>query len=156
MLRVLISSDDLSTIQHDRFYHPQPHIMIRMHILALHHEGETATRIAVLLHRNRKTTQACLKAYRDGGLAAVYEYKKHKRECELDTHSELIEKEFEKHPPQSINEASARIETLTGGIKRSLTQIRTFLKKRLSLFEDRQSSEQSRSRRSKRVLGKHD
>jgi transposase len=130
MLQVPISSDDISTIQYDRFYHPQPHIMIRMHILALHHEGENATRIAELLNRNRKTTQACLKAYRDGGLAAVYEYEKHKRECELDAHSELIEKDFEKHPPQSINEASARIEKLTGGIKRSPTQIRVFLKKK--------------------------
>jgi predicted transcriptional regulator len=130
MLRVPISSDDLLTIQRARFYHPQPHIMVRMHTLALHHEGETATRIAELLGRNRKTTQACLKAYRDGGLAAVYEYEKHKRECELDAHTELIEKEFETLPPQSINEAGATIEKLTT-IKRSPTQIRAFLKKRV-------------------------
>jgi transposase len=128
MLRVSISPADLSTIHHDRFYHPQPYIMIRMHILALHHAGENAARIAVLLNRNRKTTQACLKAYRDGGLQAVYQYKKHKKECELDAHSELIEKELEQHPPQSINEAGARIEKLTG-IKRSPTQVRAYLKK---------------------------
>jgi transposase len=126
-----------------------------MHILALHHAGENSTRIAEMLDLNRKTTQALLKAYRDGGLSAVYEYKKHKRECALDAHSELLEKEFEQHPPQSINEASDRLETLTG-IKRSPTQVRAFLKKRLSLFEDGKYSEQSRSRRSKRVFGKHD
>jgi len=130
MLRVPISPEDLSTIQYERFYHPQPHIMKRMHILALHHEGENATRIAELLGFDRKTTQACLKSYRDGGLTAVYEYEQYKRKSELDAYSELIEKEFEKHPPQSINEASDRIETLTGGIKRSLTQVRTFLKKK--------------------------
>jgi transposase len=129
MLRVSISPEDLSTIHHDRFYHPQPYIMMRMHILALHHAGENAVRIAVLLNRNRKTTQACLKAYRDGGLQAVYQYEKHKKECELDAHSELIEKELEQHPPQSINEAGTTIERLTG-IKRSPTQIRVFLKKK--------------------------
>jgi hypothetical protein len=62
-------------------------------------------------------------------LQAVYQYEKHKRECELDAHSELIEKELEQHPPQSINEAGSRIETLTG-IKRSPTQIRAFLQKK--------------------------
>ena len=48
MLRVPISHDDLAIIHHDRFYHPQPHIMMWMHILALYHAGENATRIAAL------------------------------------------------------------------------------------------------------------
>jgi len=129
MLRVSISAADLSTIHHERFYHPQPYIMMRMHTLALHHKGESAARIAILLDRNPKTIRACLKAYQDGGLQAVYQYEKHKHACELDAHADSIEKELDKHPPQSANEASARIEKLTG-IKRSLTQIRVFLKKK--------------------------
>ena len=44
MLSVPISPDDLPHIHRDRFYHSQPHIMIRMHALALHYEGENATR----------------------------------------------------------------------------------------------------------------
>jgi transposase len=103
--------------------------MMRMHTLALHHAGESAARIAVLLDRNPKTIRACLKAYRDGGLQAVYQYEKHKHECELDVHSELIEQELEQHPPQSLNEAGATIERLTD-IKRSPTQIRAFLQKK--------------------------
>jgi transposase len=129
MLRVSIRPDDLATILHDRFYHPQPYIMMRMHTLALHHEGESAARIAQLLHRNPKTIRVCLQTYRDGGLEAVYQYEKHKKESELDAYGDLIENELEKHPAQSYNEASARIEKLTG-IKRSLTQVRTFLKKK--------------------------
>lgn len=131
MLRVSISPEDLAIIHHDRFYHPQPHIMMRMHALALHYEGESATRIAEILHRNRKTIQTWLKLYRDGGLQAVYQYKKYQHECELNAYSELIENELAKHPPQSINEAGAIIEKLTG-IKRSPTQIRAFLKKKRS------------------------
>ena len=129
MLRVSISAADLSTIHHERFYHPQPYIMMRMHTLALHHKGESAARIAILLDRNPKTIRACLKAYQDGGLQAVYQYEKHKHESEFDAHADSIEKELDKHPPHSANEASARIEKLPG-IKRSLTQMRVFLKKK--------------------------
>jgi hypothetical protein len=63
-------------------------------------------------------------------------YDKHEQECELDTFSELIEKEFEQRPPHSINEARSRIHELTG-ILRSLTQVTEFLKKRISLPENR-------------------
>jgi hypothetical protein len=155
MLRVPISSADVPVIQRDRYYHPQPHIMIRMHILALHHQGEIASRIAELVGRDRRTVCTCLQAYRDGGLPAVYEYVKHKQECELDAYGELIEKEFAECPPQSIKEARARIFDLTG-IQRGETQVTEFLKKRLSLLEDRQYALQSRSGGTKGVLGKHD
>ena len=129
MLRVSISHDDLSSIKHDRFYHPQPYIMMRMHALFLHHLGENAERIAVLLDRHPKTIRVCLQAYRDGGLAAVYQYEKHKHESDLESHGALIEAEWANFPPHSSKEAGARIEKLTG-IKRSPTQIRAFLKKR--------------------------
>lgn len=129
MLRVSILEEDVPTIQRDRFYHPQPHIMIRMHVLALHHKGEFAPRIAQLLDSDPKTIRDCLKKYRDGGLKAVYEYSKHKKESELEPHGELIEKELAKKPPQSAKEAGAMIKQLTG-IKRCPTQVRAFLKKR--------------------------
>ena len=131
MLQVPVLAEDIPTIQHDRFYHPQPHIMMRMHTLALHHKGESAARIAQLLDRDPRTIRDCLKTYRDGGLKAVYEYEKHKQESDLETHGELIENEWAKRPPQSAKEAGAIIEQLTG-IKRSPTQIRKFLKKRKS------------------------
>jgi transposase len=129
MLRVSISSDDLPTILRDRFYHPCPYIMMRMHTLALHHAGESAARIAVLLDRNPKTIRDCLHAYRDGGLPAVYQYEKYKRESEREEHSDAIIAELTLHPPQSVKEAGFVIERLTG-IPRSLTQVREFLKKK--------------------------
>ena len=76
----------------------------------------------VLLDRTPKTIRVCLKTYQAGGLQAVYQYAKHKHECKLDAHAVSIEKELETQPPQSANEARARIEKLTG-IKRSVTQI---------------------------------
>lgn len=129
MIKVHISEEDITTIKHDRFYHPQPHIMMRMHTLALHYKGESAQSISRLLDRDPRTIRTCLKKYREGGLKAVYEYEKHKKECEFDGFSELIEKELENRPPQSATEAGRIIEELTG-IRRSPTQIREFLKKK--------------------------
>lgn len=129
MLKIEILPEDLFIIQRDRYYHPQPHIMIRMNILALHHQGENATRIGELLGRDPRTVRACLTAYQTGGLNAVYHYDKYKPESELEKFSILIEDELAKNPPQSAKEAGARIEELTG-IKRSETQIREFLKKK--------------------------
>jgi transposase len=154
MLRVSISPEDVEIIQRERYYHPQPHIMMRMHILAHHHKGMSAATIAELLDRDQRTVRTCLTTYRDGGLQAVYQYEKHKKECELDTHSALIEKEFEQRPPHSIKEARARIAELTG-ITRGLTQVEEFLKKRLSLFEGRKHSLQSRPGGSEGVFENH-
>ena len=57
MLRISILEEDIPIIQRDRFYHPQPYIMIRMHILSLHHKGESAPRIAQLLDSDPKTVR---------------------------------------------------------------------------------------------------
>lgn len=155
MIKVQILDEDVSAIMHDRFYHPQPYIMMRMHVLALHHKGESAQSIARLLDRDPRTVRTCLKTYRDCGLKAVYAYEKHKKECKLDGFSELIEKELEKRPPQSAIEAGNVIEKLTG-IKRSPTQIRAFLKKGNPMFENGQHAVQSRSDRAKEISRKHD
>jgi hypothetical protein len=48
-------------------------MMMRLHVLSLHHKGESAARIAPLLDRDPRTIRDCLKKYRDGGLKAVYE-----------------------------------------------------------------------------------
>ncbi len=57
MIRIEIFQEDLAIINRERFYHPQPHIMVRMHILALHAKGENATRIAELTGIKRSPTQ---------------------------------------------------------------------------------------------------
>ncbi len=154
MIRIDISPEDLAIINRERFYHPQPHIMIRMHVLALHAKGENATRIAELLGLNRKTAQSCLHSYEKHGLDGIYRYEKHVPTSELEGFSKLIEDELAKNPPKSLNEANANIEKLTG-IKRSLTQVRKFLKKRNSMFENRQHPVQSRYCCAMRICTKH-
>ena len=51
----------------------------------------------------------------------------HQPQSDLTAHSATIEKYFEENPPQSISEAAAKIEVITG-IKRGETRVRKFLK----------------------------
>jgi len=60
------------------------------------------------------------------GLPSLYVNHYHKPESELEQHSQSIFSHFDEHPIQSVNQAVAVIEELTG-IKRSPTQIRQFL-----------------------------
>ncbi len=129
MIRIEVSQEDLAIINRERFYHPQPHIMVRMHILALHAKGENATRIAELFGLDRKTAQVCLHTYEKHGLDGIYRYDKHVPTSELEGFSGLIKDELAKNPPRSSAEAGAKIAELTG-IKRSPTQVRKFLKKK--------------------------
>ncbi len=69
----------------------------------------------------------CLEEYQIGGLDKLKEVRRYRPTSLLNQHRESLEAEFHARPPQTINEASERIETLTG-IHRSPTQVRKFLK----------------------------
>ncbi|GHT20492.1 hypothetical protein FACS189429_8620 [Bacteroidia bacterium] len=69
------------------------------------------------------------KQYNEGGLARLNEINFNQPESDLQAFSTTIEKYLEENPPQSISEAAAKIEALTG-IKRGETQVRKFLKDR--------------------------
>ncbi len=131
MIRMDISPEDLVIINRERFYHPQPHVMVRVHVPALHAKGENATRIAELLGLDRKTAQTRLQTYEKYGLDGIYRYDKHVPTSEPEGFSKLIEDELAKNPPRSSAEAGAKIAEWTG-IKRSPTQVRAFLKKKKS------------------------
>ncbi|GAH22427.1 unnamed protein product, partial [marine sediment metagenome] len=68
------------------------------------------------------------KQFIKGGLDEIKKVNFYKPVSELDQHIESIEEYFEKHPPSTIAEAAIKIEELTG-IKRSLTQVKVFLKR---------------------------
>ncbi|GHT64425.1 hypothetical protein AGMMS50239_22100 [Bacteroidia bacterium] len=64
---------------------------------------------------------------KDCGLSRLNEISFNQPESDLQAFSTTIEKYLEENPPQSISEAAAKIEALTG-IKRGETQVRKFLK----------------------------
>ena len=65
--------------------------------------------------------------YADGGLDQLKEVNLYRPTSALAAHTTTLEATRD-HPPATIKEAQHEIETLTG-IKRSETQVRTFLKK---------------------------
>ena len=66
--------------------------------------------------------------YAAGGLDKLKEVNLYRPTSALEAHTTTLEAYFRDHPPATIKEAQHEIETLTG-IKRSESQVRTFLKK---------------------------
>jgi len=75
------------------------------------------------------TTLTCyLRGYQNGGIDALKILKFHRPQSALDSHKEMLEAHFRKHPPASTKEAMATIESLTG-IRRSPRRIQAFFKR---------------------------
>lgn len=69
-----------------------------------------------------------LTEYKEKGIDSFKELNWKGQPSKLNDYKDIIDKEFAKDPPKSINEAQDRIDRLTG-IRKSPTQIRIFLRK---------------------------
>ena len=115
-------------IDHDRFYHPCPQIQKRMEVLRLAAHGLPQAEIAQLSGLSKATVQRRIADYRRGQLDAVQAWNYRGRPSVLREHAPTLEEHFRTHPPATVAEARAVIETKTG-VRRGLTQVRLFLKK---------------------------
>lgn len=129
MRRMNFSEEDLATIREQRFCHPHRHIQKKLEVLWLKSKGVLHQEIVRLTGLGRRTIQRYLAEFRSGGLAATLEVHFAKPQSELVDHADLLSEHFAEHPPRSIRDAQADIERLTG-IRRGLTQVREFLKKK--------------------------
>jgi transposase len=123
------SDDVLAEIRHDRVRHPHPRVQQKMNVLWLNAKGLTHDRIADLADVSVRSVQRVLTEYLEGGLDAVRATRWAGKHAELDDHAPALEDHFVENPPRSAAEAQAEIERLTG-VRRGLTQVREFLKKR--------------------------
>lgn len=124
--------DVVAEVIRDRFQHPDPLVQRRMEVLWLKAHGEKHARIAALADISRPTVQRVLDLYEDGGLEAVRRFHWRGPQSGLVPHRLALEAEFKAHPPQTVAEARERIEKLVG-VRRSLTQVRKFLRDELGL-----------------------
>ena len=129
MRRVTFSADDLTSIAWDRYHHPDPRVQRKMEVLWLKSLGLTHADIAELADVSPRSVQRYLDEFEEGGLDRVRRLNWQGKACELDCHQQSIEDYFIEHPPRSAREAQEAIERLTG-IRRGLSQIRAFLKKK--------------------------
>lgn len=132
MLEVKINEDDKKTIAHERYYNPHAHIRRKMEVLHLKSLGLPHHLISTISGVTPNTMLTYFKEYVSGGLDKIRELKFYRPKSDLQEYEETIKKYFDLHPPSTLKEAATVIESLTG-IKRSLTQIGIFLKKKVDL-----------------------
>lgn len=128
MIKIEFTEADKQALNYERFHHPHPRVQQKMEALWLKSQSLPHHQIATLADIHQNTLCAYLKEYLEGGIERLKEINFYHPESELIKHQESLEVYFQKHPPATVNEASAKIEQLTG-IKRSPTQVRLFLKK---------------------------
>ena len=125
------SSEVVAEICHDRYHHPHPRVQRKMEVLWLKSRGLTHAMIADLADVSPRSVQRYLDEFADGGLERVRHLGWRGKTCSLDEHLPSLEDYFLENPPRSAREAREAIERLTG-IRRGLSQVRAFLKKKLA------------------------
>jgi transposase len=129
MREFTFSSDVLDILRHERYHHPHPRVQQKMEVLWLKSQGLTHDAIGRLAGLSRRSVQRYLDEYLEGGIDRLYEIRWKGKHGPLDDCRTTLEEYFVEHPPRTVREARDAIERLTG-IRRSLTQVRFFLKKK--------------------------
>ena len=129
MREFTFSDEQPDGIRHDRARPPHPRVQQKMNVLWLKAKGLTHERIAELADTSLRTVQRVLTEFLEGGLDAVRRTRWQGKRAELEDHADALEDHFVENPPRSAREARAEIQRLTG-VRRGLTQVRAFLKKR--------------------------
>jgi transposase len=121
-------STRLYILNDERYSHPVPLVQRRMEALWLKSHGLPHAQIAKLVGICENTLRNYFELYREGGVEKLRTVHFNRPQSVLNAHIDTLEAYFKQHPPATIKQAQHDIETLTG-IKRSPTQVRTFLKK---------------------------
>jgi transposase len=127
MSELQFTKDQIEMLQHLRFYHSHPRVRRKMEVLWLKSQGVEYKQLLKLGRINGNTLRRYIKDFKDGGIEKLETLNFRKPVSELVKFKDEIIKDFTKDPPATTNEASMRIEKLTG-IKRGLTQTRHFMK----------------------------
>lgn len=143
MRRFTFTPEDCDAIHYDRFHFPHPRVQLKMEVLWLKSRGRTNADIAALAGVSRRSVQRYLDAFLDGGLERLRRLPWKGKPDERAGHRSSLEDYFLDHPPRCAREAQAAIERQTG-VRRGLTPVRAFLKKRSACAGAR--SEPSRPR----------
>jgi transposase len=125
------SPEVVAEIRHDRYHHPHPRVQRKMEVLWLKSYRLSHAAIADLADVSPRSVQRYLDEFEQGGLVRIRCLRWKGTRSELDDHRQSLEDYFLEHPPHSARQAQATIERLTG-IRRGLSQVRAFLKKKLA------------------------
>lgn len=127
MIKISFSEEDIEALRYWRFQHPDPRVQVRMEALYLRSQKVANGEILRLCGISKASFHRYLTAYVTGGIEQLKYFKPRRPRSALHHHRTTIEAEFQQRPPATVAEAAARIEALTG-ILRKPTQVRRFLK----------------------------
>lgn len=97
-----------------------------MEALYLKSQGYSHKEIGQLIRVTKPTLVRYFRDYQAGGVTKLKELTFYRPQSELKQYQESLEAYFREHPPQTLAQATAKIEELTG-IVRSREQVRHFL-----------------------------
>lgn len=127
MIRIEFSQADMEALQRERHHHPHPRVRQRLETVYLKGLGYAHQEIGRVVGISQKTVRAYLRLYQMGGIAALKQLNFYQPTSAFEPYRASLEAEFEAEPAQSINEATDRIEQMTG-VRRSPDQVRRYLK----------------------------
>jgi transposase len=131
MKRIQFTEDDIVQLKDQRLQHQHPIVRRRMMALCLKAQGLPHKDICTELSISSMCLCEYLDLYIKEGLDGLKRLGYRGKRNVLLENRDLIIAHLELQPPGTLKEAQARIEEITG-IKRSLPQIRAFLKKTAS------------------------
>ncbi len=128
MITIEFTPEEISTLEHERYYYPDPKVQKKLEAVYLKSQGLEHREICRFCRISKTTLTTYLHQYREGGIERLKQTRYSGKVNELLPHTETLKEYFEKHPPHGSAEAQARIKELTG-IERSPTQVRAFMRR---------------------------
>ncbi|MGV0028697.1 helix-turn-helix domain-containing protein [Phormidesmis priestleyi] len=126
MIRIEFTPDQGAALNFERYHYPHPRVQQKMEVLYLKSQGVAHQEIRRLCNISKTTLTTYLKQYLEGGVGRLKQLDYQGQPSQLNAHAGVVETDSKAHPPQTIAEAQAKIEKLTG-IRRSPNQVRAFL-----------------------------
>ena len=128
MLKMKFSTEQIEALHYERFHHPHPQVQLKMEAVYLKSKNLSHQMICDLTEITGNTLRAYLRDYQASGIEGLKQLNFYQPQSKLIEHCQSLETLFKDNPPATINQASEIIVKQTG-IKRSPSQIRSFLLK---------------------------
>ncbi len=128
MVQLEFTVEEQRQLHYERYHHPHPRVQRKMEALWLKSQGVAHRQISRLTGISSTTLTSYLRGYQTGGIEALKTLNFRRPESDLKAHQASLEAHFREHPPASVKQAMATIETLTG-VRRSPERVRLFLKR---------------------------
>jgi transposase len=128
MIRIDFTAEEIAELKYERYHYPHPKVQQKMEVLYLKSQGLAHQEIRRLCGISKTTLTVYLRQYEQGRIERLKPLDYQGQPSQLNAHTTTVESYFKEHPPQTIAEAQAKIEELTG-IRRSPTQVSAFLQR---------------------------